>query len=474
MDASLRGRAISVVRAAVPMFVAAGTSFLALVPSVEGQSAVSFTELRPFVTGLIPVVGPGGVGGVSIDAKGAVSRSDVETLGRLREARLRAMKPVDGDLKTVSRMRKVSLRGLQAAIDELRRDGRGISDELQNLAGLQRLQYIFVYPEQRDIVIAGFAEGWKVDGQGNLVGETTRQPVLQLDDMIVALRTARASSQAPITCSIDPTESGLKQLKRALDTRGVEVNEALVMRLEQSLGPQNITLAGVPPTSHFAQVMLAADYLMKRLAMNFEAAPVDGLPSFMEMLQTGSGSPPRNAMPRWWLASRYEPLLRDGDGLAWQIQGSVRAQTEEGFLSSAGHVVGGGKEGTLAKKWADTMTAKYESLSTALPVFGELQNCMDLAVLGALLVKEDLSAKANCDLSLLLDEKQLQVAAYHLPKTVDSRASLVRKGRQWIVSVSGGVEIDAWSALKQVQTRQELAQSRPQVNLADAKHWWWD
>ena len=47
-------------------------------------------EIRPFVVGLVPVVGPGGVGGVSVDAKGVVARSDVESLGRLREARLRA------------------------------------------------------------------------------------------------------------------------------------------------------------------------------------------------------------------------------------------------------------------------------------------------------------------------------------------------------------------------------------------------
>src|SRR5256885_15990541 len=56
---------------------------------------VAAGELRPFVVGLVPVIGSSGaVGGVSIDARGAVSSSSVETLGRLREARLRALTPI--------------------------------------------------------------------------------------------------------------------------------------------------------------------------------------------------------------------------------------------------------------------------------------------------------------------------------------------------------------------------------------------
>jgi hypothetical protein len=386
----------------------------------------------------------------------------------------------------VSRLRKVSLRGLAATIDQKRIAGQPVSDELQSLAGLQRVQLVLVYPEQRDIVLAGFAEGWRIDAQGNVVGQTTGHPVLQLDDLLVALRTAKmAATKEGITCSMNPTLEGARRLQKLLGKSGLQPNEATLAHLEESLGPQQITVTGVPPGSHFAHVLVAADFLLKRLGMHLESAPVEGLPSYLEMLQASPSAIPRNAMPRFWLAPRYEPLLRDAEGLAWQLQGSgVQALAEEGFLLGAGgtrHKFAGHdkaaheKAATLADRWAETMTAKYDELSTALPVFRELRNCMDLAVIAALFVKEDLPAKANCDLSLLLDEKRIQVAQYRVPKAVASQASLIRKGRSWMVAVSGGVEVDSWSVLDQVQLHAELAKEHQQATRPeDTTRWWWD
>lgn len=439
-----------------------------------GQS-LGFVEVRPFVVGLVPVIGTNGaVGGVSIDAKGVLSRSDVELLGRLRDIRLKALAPIESDLQAASPMRKISLRRLQAAIDERRKSNRSLDDTLQNLAGLKRVEYVFVFPEQHDIVIAGPAEGWLVDPAGNVVGRSSGQPVLQLDDLIVALRTAKAATSGRgISCSIDPTETGLKRLKPLMHARSW--SEASVARLAEALGPQQITITGVPSGSHFARVLIAADFLMKRLGMDFEDSPVEGLPSYMEMLAKPGAPAPKNAMPRWWMAPHYDPLWKDADGLTWQLRGSgVQTLTEDGYMGSGGSVVNAGKEDPLAKKWADAMTANYAALAKALPVFAELHNCMDLAVISALLVKEDLPAKADCDLALLLDEKQIVVAEYSVPKMVDSRASLIRKGRDWIVSLSGGVQVDSWSVLNRVETRAELTTKHRDATPLEAGRWWWD
>jgi hypothetical protein len=431
-------------------------------------------ELRPFVVGLIPVVGTRGVGGVSIDAAGVLARSDVDTASRLREARLKAFTPLDSDLAADSRCRKISLRRLSATIEVQRLARRPVDDALQNLAGLMRIEYVFVFPDENDIVLAGPAEGWRVDNQGNTVGRTSNQPVLQLDDFLVALRTAKAATSGRgISCSIDPTEEGLKRLRPLF--KSATLSEATVERLEQALGPQQITITGVPPSSHFAHVLVAADFLMKRLGMNFERAPVDGLPSYMELLATRTAPRPKSAMPRWWMAPKYDPLLKDADGLAWQLRaGGVQTLTEDGYLSSSGAVASTGREDPLAKKWADAMTNNYAALSKSLPVLAELRNCIDLAVVGALLVKEDLPRKAGCDLSLLLDESRVAVAEYPVPKTVDSRASLVRKGRDWIISLSGGVQVDSWSALEHVETSGDLPKSRAAAKPGTTDRWWWD
>jgi hypothetical protein len=431
-------------------------------------------EFRPFVVGLIPVVGTGAVGGVSIDAGGVLARSDFDAAGRLREARQRAMLPIDSDLASSSRCRKISLRRLSAAIDERRLAKRPVEDAIQNLAGLTRIEFVFVFPEEHDIVFAGPAEGWRVDNQGNVVGRTSGQPMLQLDDLIVALRSSKAATSGRgISCSIDPTEEGLRRLRPLL--KAATYSEATVERLEQALGPQHVTITGVPASSHFAHVLVAADFLMKRLGMNFERSPVAGLPSYMELLVSRTAPRPKSAMPRWWMAPKYDPLLKDADGLAWALRGTgVQTLTEDGYLGSSGSVTTTGHEDPLAKKWAEAMTDNYAALSKALPVFAELRNCVDLAVASALLVKEDLPRKADCDLSLLLDESRIAVAEYPIPKMIDSKASLIRKGRDWIISLSGGIQVDSWSALEHTETGPQLIKSRSAATPVNVERWWWD
>jgi hypothetical protein len=455
------------------IFAALIWSLIALWCYQAAGQFISNVEVRPFVTAVVPVVGPRGVGGILVDAKGTLARSDVETLGRLRDARLRALAPIDSDMQAASRMRKISLRGIIAAINDRRRTRQPIDDALQNLAGLTRVEFVFVYPDQHDIVLAGPAEGWHVDDEGNVVGRTSGQPVLQIDDLVVALRSAKtAATDRGISCSIDPSEEGLRRLKPLLRARSL--NELTIARLEEALGPQQITITGVPPNSHFARVLVAADFLMKRLGMGFEPAPIEELPSYLKLLAGRSAPPPKNAMPRWWMAPHYEPVLKDEAGLAWQLRGSgVQTLTEDGYLSSSGGVVSAGREDALAKKWADAMTSNYDSIAKAMPVFAELRNCMDLAVIASLLVKEGLPAKANCDLALLLDDKRIAVAEYHVPKTVDSRASLIRKGPGWILSLSGGVQVDSWSVLNRSETRVELTTTR-QDAARTIDRWWWD
>jgi hypothetical protein len=466
---------------------------LAIIPSspAMAQGQVGSVQLTPFVVGIIPVIGPGGgVGGVSIDADGAISRTERDESGRLRELRMRAMGEVPADVARESKMRKVSLARLEALIVRHIDEKKPLPDEVQNLAGLTRIEFVLAYPERGDIVLAGPAEGWKLDAGGIAVGRTSGKPVLQLDDLLQALRSAEPAIKTGTLCSIDPDGEGLKRLNKLLDQRGLVPSEALIETVEETLGPQHIRLEGVEPSSHFAQVMVAADYLMKRWAMGLEPAPVAGMPSYIEMLSKSSGRFPRNAMPRWWLAPRNEPLLHDADRLAWQLRGrGVEVLTEDGFLSKTGQVVDLGKSHPLGEKWAGTMTDKYEELSKHMPVLAELRNCIDLAMVATLLVKEDLPARASCPLTLLMDGERLQLCQYHVPRTVSSRASLTRRGRDWILSVSGGVDIDAWGALEDAEPSDALVKLRtdaaptakrdtPAVRADDNAHdaiaWWWD
>lgn len=413
------------------------------------------------------------VGGVFVDTQGVLRQIEIDRQGLIGALRTQQLQQIAGDLAAFSELRKISLGGLDAVIAEHVRAGTPLPDEIRYLGGLQRVQYVFVYPEFNDIILAGPAEGWRVDRRGNVVGVTTGRPVMQLDDLLVALRTAEQAASGGISCSIDPTPDGLTRLQ-AFVSRNHSPNQATVRGIEQSLGSQMISVQGVPADTHFAQVLVAADYRMKRLAMGFEKAPVDGLPSFMSLAASGKRGL-SNMMPRWWMAPNYEPVLKDAEGLAYELRGQgVKTLTEEDALQADGTKQGTGKASAEAQKWANLMTARYEDLAVADPIFGELRNVMDLAVVGALIVKENLAARASVSLPALLNATQLPTFQYAAPKAVDSQASVIRKGSNWVVSVSGGVEINSWAVAANVQQSAALRPIHDQALTAKPAHWWWN
>lgn len=410
----------------------------------------------------------GAVGGVMIDGKGVVSRSTEGDIEKLRAARQKAIKPIAEDLDAFNPRRVVSLRKLEEAVAKQRSSKFGpLPDEIMFLAGLQRVEYVIVLPEKNDIVLMGPAEGWKTDRWGSIVGKTTGRPVLTLDDLIVALRTAESSNETGISCSIDPTPEGLQRVRRAGRARSPE---QAAQQMEEALGPQVVTIKGVPATSYFARVMLAADYRMKRLAMNFEEAPVDGLPSYLHMMRPGR-SGISSSQPRWWLAANYDPLLTDPDRLTWQLRGQgVKCMTETDFLTAEGTFQrGGGANDEMAKKWADAFTEKFPELAKKDSVFGQLRNVMDLAVVASLIAKEDLLTRADLKLPQLMEKETHE--PFSAPRRVATKASLVRRGTKWLISASGGVQIYPWQIADRVEVSDKIAPVRQEA-VVEASAWW--
>ena len=411
------------------------------------------------------------VGGIAIDTEGILSNAVIDELGNLAAIRARALEAIPDQLSGLVELRKVSLRGLEAAISRSIQSGKKRPDEIECLAGLQRIRYVLVYPQKRDIVLVGPGEGWKVDKRGNVVGVTTGRPVMMLDDLLVALRSARQAANGGISCSIDPTPEGLARFSRYMSQfRTMGDPSMIAAGAEEALGPQNITLTNLPAESHFARVLVAADYRMKRIGMGFEKSPVRGLPSYIAMASARG-----NAMPRWWLEPDYAPLLRSPDGLAFQLRGgSVKAMTEDAFLAANGNLKHTGKTSPAAQKWADLMTEKYDELAVADPIFGQLRNCMELAVVGALIVKEDLTHKAGYSMPTLMDPADVKVAEFPAPKQVGSQVSMLKKGRNWTITASGGVMLNSWGIAERVQQSDAPTAVRNTAAAGKSTNWWWN
>jgi hypothetical protein len=444
----------------------------AICSSANGQTTTTTTG----GTGTTTVINAGSsinlVGGVSINAEGLISSATVDALGTLKRLRTASLEKIPGDLNGASDARKLSLRRLEEAIDECVKNHKRLPDAVRYLAGLQRIQYVFVYPEEHDIVLVGSGEGWEIDRQGAVVGLTTRRPVMLLDDLLVALRTAQDAARGGISCSINPTPEGMARVKQLPPVTPGSDPRVAAASLENALGMQTITVTGVPATSHFARVLVAADYRMKRLGMAFEPSPVRGLPSYLSMV---SGSVHGVQTPRFWLEPQFDALMRDADGLAWELRGSsVKALTEEDFFTASGSVMHSGTANRVAKKWADNMTREYPKLAAADSIFGQLQNCMELAVVGALVAKERLTERAGQSLPTLLGSASLKTTEFIAPTQVETKASMLARRGNWIISASGGVAINSWGFVQKSRQNDALPPVRAQAAPKQGNRWWWN
>lgn len=414
------------------------------------------------------------VGGVIVDANGVIRSATVEERNDTLAAMRQAIPAAKGDVAEATELRMISLVKLQAAVVESEKTGQPLSDEMRYLAGLQRVEYVFVYPEQKDIVIAGPAEPWMVRDDASVVGVSSGRPVVTLDDLVVAFRSVEGARSEGLTCSIEPTSEGrqrLQNLLKKVTMRPGQDPSGLEPAMREAFGPQLIKLTGVSKNSHYARTLVAADYQMKRIAMALENAPIDGLPSYLAISKGQRHS--ANTSPRWWMACNYDALSRTEDKLAWKLVGQgVKTLTENDAISKTGEAIPADQVDPLAKKWADMMTGRYDALSQAQSVFGELRNCFDLSVVATLIVQERLADRAGCDLSSLLGA--VHTDDYNIPQTVEPQCSFVRGRSGWIVTASGGVDVNAFEIVAKQATAPELAEVRERKPATDLIRWWWN
>jgi hypothetical protein len=415
------------------------------------------------------------IGGVSIDPSGIVREPSVEAKDALLKKVQESIKTASPEMNLPNEMRKISLKRLLAAVEEAYRNNHGqLSDEVHFLAGLQRIEYVLVYPDEHDIVLAGPGEGWTMDDQANVVGITTGRPVLRFDDLLVAFRTVEAARTEGISCSIDPTQDGIRKLKQVLtQVRKARTNPRVAeSQLRQAFGAQQVSFSGIPVDSHFARIMVAADYRMKRIAMELSPSPVRDLPSYISLLKKSRET---TANPRWWLACNYEPVAKSEDGLVWKIRGQgVKTMTEDETISATGERTATGKTSAAAVKWAELMTANYDELSAKDKVFGKLRNLMDMCVAAAIIERHGLREAAGCDLALLYDvQSDIEVEKWNAAKTVPPQFSFIKSRSGIIVTASGGVQVESWEVANHTETIVPMAQLRAAAKTK-TKRWWWN
>ncbi len=416
------------------------------------------------------------VGGVMIDGGGVVRAATVAEQQELANLVREMTAPATGELAEAAEMRMISLKGLQQAVVQAQQTG-SLPDEIVFLAGLQRIEFVFVDQDNQDIVIAGPAEPWVLKEDGSVVGKITGGSTMRLADLVVAFRSVETARNGGISCSIEPTAEGRQRLRTLL--RGVKLRpgqnpRALEASMKEAFGPQMIHLHGIPADSRYARTLVAADFEMKRVAMGLVPSPVAGLPSYLQMSKNSRHGGGQN--PRWWMACNYDSLVKSEDGLAWKLTGQgVKTMTEQDVLAADGSVQGSGEVDKLAKQWADKMTDTFAELSREMSVFADLQNIMDMTVVATLINQERLAQKAGLDLSLLAgDNATIQLTSYEIPKSVAPQCSFIRGRAGWVVTASGGVDINAFGVVENQATDSAVAGQRSAALASASNRWWWN
>jgi len=256
--------------------------------------------------------------------------------------------------------------------------------------------------------------------------------------------------------------------------RGRRVNPAqLSAAVKEAYGPQMVRLTGVPRETRFANILVAADYRMKRIAMELDPSPIPHLATYFGLLRKRA-STSASTHPRWWMEPAFESIRRSPDGLAWAIgESRVKVQTENEYFDKQGQLKQTGKRDPVAERFAKTVTKRYDELSQADPLFAELRNIMDLAVVAAIIEKHELLDKAKAELPMLCGRtERLKTERWPAPKTVAPECSIARLRKGWLVVASGGVAVDAWKIAGNVVAAAEIAARRPENAMGDNPSWW--
>ncbi|MCY2989063.1 MAG: DUF1598 domain-containing protein [Planctomycetota bacterium] len=438
------------------------------------------------------VGGPGAIdrfpGGVYVDTAGLMKRLPLRDGGRdLASLRQRSWESSGNrDVRSKAVLRKISLTRLEREVQLRRAFGKQPTAAMQMLAGLQRVKYVFVYPENGDVVIAGPAGEWKTDGEGRQVSVDGNVPVLHLDDFVVVLRNAKEHG-GKFTCSITPRRENLAAAQAFLNESAKrplkpEQRTTWLAQVRERVGKQLIEVEGLDPRTRVARIIVEADYRMKLVGMGLEEG-VHGLTSYLDSIEVPAGSaPPPMSVLRWWFTMNYNALQATPTRNAFELQGQgVKVLSENEMLDERGERIHTGTADELNEQFAHGFTKHFAALAIKYPIYAELRNVFDLALVAGLCGAEDLPTQVNWHLTHFLDPQRYQVELGVAPTEVETVINhRVIRQKHIVAGVSGGVSADASPYLERAKLKTddygaleaEYVGSVPKDLPRDA--WWWD
>jgi len=433
--------------------------------------------------------------GVYVDPDGTLQKIKVDSARfaqlQLRFGRQAWLNSDSRDWQVQTDLRMVSLTRLEKAAQVLAAQGRPITESMQNLGGIYEIKHLMMYPDSGDVVIAGPAGAWKSGPDGRPVNIETLKPVLQLDDLVVCLRNAWDEG-GRFGCSITPRKKNLAATKKFLATTKLK-GKQWSAGVRNTLGKQDVEVFGIDPQTHAARVLVEADYRMKLLGMGLEET-IPEVPCYFDRVKLAAdGSAPPMDVVRWWFTLNYDDVVANEDRTAFSFNGTgVKVLSETEFINDLGDRIHTGTSHGPTKSFARDFTDHFDALADKYPVYRQLKNVFDLALVSSLIRREDLTGKTHWhrtffassdpEGSMLTYQVRKDRTATQVDSVLNEKILTARKRssrvKHRLIGVSGGISYDVdqilgsdYSPEDGQELSKDLAGGAPD---AEQKHWWWD
>lgn len=374
-------------------------------------------------------------------------------------------------------LRFISMRNLQRALQGCQ--STKCPERLLSLAGITKFQGYYIDDRRRDIVLFGVPD--------------PQLPMLRLEDLVVAMRNAwfkyaehknNTIYYTNLGCSIDPDPNVAVELHQVA-ARATDMNMTAWNSICRR--PQRVRVLGMPTDLHFADVIIRADYDMKRIVNGM--VPVPGLEALTDkhtrMWQSsviqGKSFSLSAGMNRFWFYPGTNAYLGDNN-LQVLKKSEVQLLTEAEHLEPAGFVASGAVD-PIARAFAQAFTRKFNEISSQYVIYKELEGLYRFVSIVKVLKARNASEVSGLSMEVLLDRFKLPSTpvSRSLPGVADAKCFEHKREGERVTVVTkaclpscGGVSLDiqpdriSFQPVNSAPFVAALAQRRP---TNDAVYW---
>ena len=327
----------------------------------------------------------------------------------------------------------VSLRVLSQTVFSCLASGKRIPEKIQTLFGISYIEgYIVQDKNPKDIVLFGLV--------------CDARPNLRLDDLIVNMRNIANSVEYPY-CSLDPKRENTIALQRlfssAVTISSTSQMKAFFKKVQDTVGPQEIVIGGVPRNSRHAHVMIDADYHMKKVSQAHIS--IDGVTSYIDhslneavdKIMNGKPVPASGvSMARFWFhIGKGSPKFQQGTDIVAIDHCNVVILTEKQKATASGELVDVIEDDPYAIAFANEMS-EYLSIPgfSTVPSYADLENLFRLRALLLSMDFQSLFSSVGWSFSSFIPNYK-----YLNEKPMDSSMDGLANYKEWTHEISSGL-----------------------------------